>query len=336
MPIKLKVTDMVVGEIVFPVVEGQNLRANSTFVVNEEQFSHFTIQSAINKGFLTTVEDLKPIEEIKNKDDILGDIEDCEKNKNNENDDVCKDLNDEDRYNELNENNIKTLKSMAKDLDINRYSKLNKHSLIESIIEIEQSNKQDIKYTEEMEEAKETKETEEAKENEKGMFIDLDEMTVNTEVDDINPQKDGIINNMGAWDAYKESLLDKDASSDAVRRQHNGVEQDLQVAEDNKDVDFSAKDDQEDLNNAFDEIKKKVAYASSLPKKKNGKKITGRSKNSKFKGIKPVGEVREEASPDDAFVIEGPASDVDFVDMEQRNEAIRNHPVLGKKKEGNS
>lgn len=340
MPIKLKVTDMVVGEIVFPVVEGRNLRANSTFVVNEDQFNHFTIQSALNKGFLTVIEALKLDKNIKaDEADEADEIEVGSDSDNSEEGSICQDLNDEDRYNELNKNNIKKLKSMAKELSVNRYSKLNKNDLIEAIIEAEQFNENDLDKSEEVESKMgDTEDAEDANEVNKGMFIDLDEMTENTQSEDINPQKDGVPNNMGAWDAHKGSLLNKDDSSHAVRNQYNGVEQDLQTTQDEEEIDFSSKGDQEDLDNAFDEIKKKVASVSTPPKKKDGKKLNSKSKKSKSKGIKPVGEVRQEASVDDVDFImpKETADDLGFVDAEQRNEAIRNHPVLGKKKEGDS
>ena len=140
-----------------------------------------------------------------------------------------------------------------------------------------------------------------------------------------------------SYHEVNQKMLDKEESLHAVKAQNApDADHGIVSTKDSEDVDFTDEGRVSEVDDIFDAIKKKVT-SKKPPKKVNGSKIKTSSKKSK-KGIQPVGEEREETKPEmvddselDIFVRKG-ASDLSFVDAEQREEAIQSHPVLGKKK----
>lgn len=120
---------------------------------------------------------------------------------------------------------------------------------------------------------------------------------------------------MGSWDASSQKLINKDQSGAQTMKNLNATlastpQSNVQVNE----IDFTNKPVLEDKN-------KKV----SVPKNINNKKIAkGR------KAIMPVGEKRLPATGDstDGFMYANEVQDLSFVDQEQEQERIEQHPKL--------
>ena len=142
------------------------------------------------------------------------------------------------------------------------------------------------------------------------LIIDVTEMSSNDQSAIINEPK----TKMASWDIENQKMVGKDESAELVRKQYNGVEQELQTGE----VDFTDKEEktEEKVVDLSDALKKKKRGRPSL--KSSVEKIDKASK-------KLVAEAKTEE------VIPTKNNDISFVDFEQEAEKIKNHPLLSKK-----
>lgn len=128
---------------------------------------------------------------------------------------------------------------------------------------------------------------------------------------DLNDVEKDPLPNMQTWNAYEQRSLDREESEDQARKQHNGINMDVQQSGE-EDIDF------DEVNKKMSEMQAEIEKKTASVSKKK-KKATKASKKKK-KGTKVSKKKLEEDK-----------NSVGFVDVEQINEAINSHPILREK-----
>ena len=129
-------------------------------------------------------------------------------------------------------------------------------------------------------------------------------------------------NNMGGWDPESQELLDENGSRKKALGNINSVEMDVQIG---KNLDFKNDETETKIMAIPKKTRTKKSKVKTKKKKTTKKKIT--AKNS----ITPVGKKKELREYLDLSDSEKPDGVLAFVDEEDKQRRIAQHPILSKK-----
>ena len=129
-------------------------------------------------------------------------------------------------------------------------------------------------------------------------------------------------NNMGGWDPENQELLDENGSRRKALGNINSVEMDVQIG---KNLDFKKDEAETEIMTIPKKTRKKRSKTKTAKKKTTKKKITTK------KSITPVGKKKELSEYLDLSDSEKPNGVLAFVDEEDKQRRIAQHPILSKK-----
>lgn len=306
----LRVTDKIKrGEIVFPTV-GYAVKAGTPLVVGDEDYYASDIQHAIRAGFLV-VEDKQEHDKSSHAKRIL-----------------VRNISGR----PLGLDNLSLLAGEEKFVSEKEIQSTNIRIAVDNgMIEIEKPEDESEPEAEEKAEAdkpvkksKTSKKSSKKKSSKKkttkkkttkkkteviagAESIDLD-AEPDENVNPVDEQDPNPEHTMQSWDPHAKQMLSKDESEKAITHLHDKTDEEVAEAEDSVQT---GKVD-------FDKPKIQLRASTGSKAEPDGKK-----------GLKPVGKVKKLG--DTAYLDQAPrVGDLDFVDIEQRQERIQGHPHLAK------